>query len=209
MTREKQLTKSTIESDDDVTVKEQTYNDKRIDTCSTYKDTSRISIDDSKSSTAEDEDEYIQSIESPTKYNENEIKLSEIIEVNDNKQIDSEKRLSLTNRLESVEEFNICRQFVALRESEKIETKSVSEDSAQYCHRISTTIAEIHKSPIRASVQFDNGSPVLIPRALQFGRTVFGSRVVRRLSGQSFNDLKTSGEYNIVYYYSEFSLCYQ
>ncbi|XP_061725770.1 uncharacterized protein LOC133531519 [Cydia pomonella] len=198
MTSEKQLTKSTIKSDDDVTVKEQTYNDKRIDTCSTYKDTSRISIDDSNSSTVEDEDEYLQSIESPTKYSETETELSEIIEVNDNKQIDTEKRLSLTNRSESVEEFNISRQFVALRESEIIETKSVSEDSAQYCHRISTTIAEIHKSPIRSSGQFDNGSPVLIPRVLQFGRTVFGSRAVR-FPGQSFNDLKTSGEniYNV------------
>ncbi|XP_063544286.1 uncharacterized protein LOC134752522 [Cydia strobilella] len=74
----------------------------------------------------------------------------------------------------------------AEEESAIIETKSVSEDSTQICHRISTTIAEIHDSPRRRPVQFDNRSPVLIPRVpvRRFGR----------LSGRAMNVLETSGE---------------
>ncbi|XP_048006382.1 protein PFC0760c-like isoform X1 [Leguminivora glycinivorella] len=79
-------------------------------------------------------------------------------------------------------------------ESETIENKSVEDDSTEQCHRISTTVAQIHGSPARASVQFDSGSPVLIPRVLQFRRTVFGSGFASRLSGQSVNVLNTSGQ---------------
>ncbi|XP_048004373.1 uncharacterized protein LOC125240523 [Leguminivora glycinivorella] len=109
-----------------------------------------------------------------------------------NIQIENYDRINLTNevRYESSDDITKIRR----EESETIENKSVEDDSTEQCHRISTTVAQIHGSPARASVQFDSGSPVLTPRVLQFGRTVFGSGFASRLSGQSVNVLNTSGQ---------------
>ncbi|XP_048005834.1 chromatin modification-related protein EAF7-like [Leguminivora glycinivorella] len=146
-------------------------------------ESSHTSLDDlNKSSTVEDS----QTIESSTESHSSEN--TEVINI----QIENYDRINLTNevRYKSYDDINKIR----LEESESIENKSVEDDSTEQCHRISTTVAQIHGSPARASVQFDSGSPVLIPRVLQFGRTVFGSGFASRLSGQSVNVLDTSGQ---------------
>ncbi|XP_073963912.1 uncharacterized protein [Choristoneura fumiferana] len=58
--------------------------------------------------------------------------------------------------------------------SKSIETES---DLVEACHRISSTVAEIHDElqQVRAPRVFEDGSPVLMPKAHELSRRVFGN----------------------------------